>query len=496
MSQQQIRKTFRGLRPGDPDGRNGFWNPERGFRFEIGVGKTASTTQKFTHVTDHWPVARYKTDGVTIAQAYCYLTQYHDSPIGDDVLQQLQADFDRARRDGIKFLLRFAYEYDGAPYGPTLDRLMQHMAQLKDIIRKNIDVIYVLQTGWLGLWGEFHSSALGLEKDPDAVAKIMTGTLELLPESRFTMMRCMRYRTAALEKLGDLREITEDTAFTNAPHARIGFFNDGTLANYWDGGTFFDPPHSAPGNPEFDGVAKEGYFMPVDGELFWTGQYSSPEDATGILAIERFTHHHYTTFSLVHGFSELDQNPEKWTIDTWKEQQITPELLKEHAIRFDPDYFAGVSSRSAFEFIRDHLGYRLAMPEACFDAEAERNIPFTASVVLQNTGFATMINSRNPEFVLLGKEQIVELPADTDCRKLQPAPVHGKRDDVLRHTITYSAPLPEHISAGEYELAFWLPDAEASLRYRPDYAVRLATNVETRIVDGRLLHILGKITVK
>ena len=34
-------------------------NPERGFRFEIGVGKIESDLVKFGHVTDHWPFERF-----------------------------------------------------------------------------------------------------------------------------------------------------------------------------------------------------------------------------------------------------------------------------------------------------------------------------------------------------------------------------------------------------------------------------------------------------
>ena len=59
-------------------------NPERGFRFEIGVGKIESDLVKFGHVTDHWPFERFPY--VTIAQAYCYLTQYWNSEISQEKL--------------------------------------------------------------------------------------------------------------------------------------------------------------------------------------------------------------------------------------------------------------------------------------------------------------------------------------------------------------------------------------------------------------------------
>ncbi len=108
MDNFRISKTFRGMRPVDKDGRDGLANPERGFRFEIGVGRIPSDMVKFAHVRDQWPFLRYKRDGVVISQAYCYLTQFHSSAISDEMLAALQADFDRARCKGVKFLLRFA----------------------------------------------------------------------------------------------------------------------------------------------------------------------------------------------------------------------------------------------------------------------------------------------------------------------------------------------------------------------------------------------------
>lgn len=461
-------------------------NPERGYRFEIGIGKIEADSMTFGHVSDHWPFARYEADGVTIAQAYCYLTQYWNSEIPREKLEALQADFDRARAIGAKFLLRFAYEFDGVVDGPDLDRILAHIKQLTPIVRQNADVIYVLQCGWVGLWGEFHTSIHGHEKNPEAVAKIVTATLEMLPENRFTMMRRMQYKMDLLDTLGDNREITAETAFTQAPHAKIGFFNDGTLANYWDGGTFTEVPYSWRGNYEFDRINREGKYMPVDGELFWTGQFCNPKDAPAIKAAERFTYHHYSTFSLVHGFSELDQNPDRGTIDEWKDQFITPAMLEINGVRFDPDYFAD-GSRTGYEFIRDYLGYRIAIPQVEYTETVAADGELKAEVTLKNYGFSTPINRRKAEFALLAQDgSVIELPTDFDCRTLQP--------DEGCKTLCLSRST-QGIAAGDYTLCLWLPDEAESLRYRQEYAIRLASKIEIAEVGGRLLHKLGAVRI-
>ena len=66
MDNFRIAKTFRGMRPVDKDGRDGLANPERGFRFEIGVGRIPSDMVKVAHVRDQWPFPRYRRDGVVI----------------------------------------------------------------------------------------------------------------------------------------------------------------------------------------------------------------------------------------------------------------------------------------------------------------------------------------------------------------------------------------------------------------------------------------------
>ena len=44
---------------------------------------------------------------------------------------------------------------------------------------------------------------------------------------------------------------------------------------------------------------------------------------------------------------------------------------------------------------------------------------------------------------------------------------------------------------GPWCLGLWLPDPDPRLRYRPEYAVRLATAMPTTVVGGRLLNVLN-----
>ena len=466
--------TPRGIRPTSPGGRDGLANPERGFRFEIYVGNLDADPGLWRHLMDMWPFPRFKADGVTVSQAYCYLSLYPDREIGAEKIAALEADFARARREGVKYLLRFAYDVNmRSTPTPTAETILRHIAQLKPVVRRNIDVIYCLQIGWVGAWGEFHSSALGIDKDPKAVADIVKATLDMLPRERSTMMRRVKYKIDALRALGEqTNEVTAATAHTDLATARIGFFNDATLANWNDMETFFEYPFANAGHPEFDRVAREGLYTPVDGELVWCGM-SQPIYSDGLRTIDRLSKHHYTTFSLTHNHSVLDHNKTPGAIDGWKVTPVTADQLRFYGIDFDPDYFEGVPHRTAYEFIRDHLGYRLALKRAELPAaDGKKGI---ARITLRNYGFAPPVNPRELFVVIRGAGGTVrEMATGFDLRKLLPG---------LEREITVELAIEEGCRVG-----LWLPDVHPDLRTNPAYAVRLASELEVENVDGRLVH--------
>lgn len=452
-------------------------NPERGFRHQIHVG-LESDEKPPSNIVDNWPFAAYAADGAVVAQAYCYLTRYCDSPIPQTKLEALQVSFDRARKDGVKFLLRFAYERDmSRTKGPALQRILSHVIELGGIVRRNADVVYALQLGWVGAWGEFHSSASGVEFDKDATAKIVQYTMKyMLPPNR-----CAQVRTMQILEDVSVR-LPEDVS-------RIGLFNDATLANFFDSGTFMPDrgemmkmawdeilgtTFAMPGGKHFDRlceVAKGN--VPVDGELYWKNCTDWAQQ-NGLEALVRFRRHRYSTFGLVHGNSEFDTRPGIGPVDTWKKTPVTSDLLAAFGIPHDPEYFSGVPFRTAFDYIRDHLGYRLVVKRCGY---SEGRIALT----LHNYGFAAPVNPRKAYFVVLSEGgSVTEISTGTDCRNFA-----AEEDAVISASI---APL----KPGE-RLALWMPDEAESLRFRPEYAIGIARGTTEKIVGGRRLNLLENV---
>ncbi|VAX29623.1 hypothetical protein MNBD_IGNAVI01-1049, partial [hydrothermal vent metagenome] len=309
---------YHGIRSDDPGGRNGLLNPERGFRYDSYIGMPAGDKRWETSsylngkatssYSDDWflmNARRFKADGMTLLQAYCYLTDYYDKPISDKKLVLLQQSLNRCREAGFKFLLRFSYKKNmKREQGPTVKTILSHIDQLAPIIQRNKDIIYVLQAGFVGAWGEWHSSTNYIEEDHSSLAAIIKKELQVLPKDRMIQIRIMpRYKQWVLEDSTINSSIILDStnAFTGVPAARLGFANDGFMAGENDGGTWSEPPFYAnPGNPNFDIVTKESPYMAVDGELYWSDQGGKID---GLKAALRMRLHHFTSFSITHSYS-------------------------------------------------------------------------------------------------------------------------------------------------------------------------------------------------
>ncbi len=483
--------TYRGIRPTDPGGRQGLRNPERGWRIETLIaaepGKPEWGPAAFVQgkvpagFSDEWwlsEAAAYEPFGLTLAQTYVYLDPYVDGPIAEEKLAWLQDSLDALRRNGLKAVLRFAYERDmGGPVGPTPDRVLEHIDQLAPIIQRNVDVIFVMQAGFVGAWGEWHSSKHGIEQDHAALAKIVAKVLEVLPADRMTQVRVPRYKRWVLDDplFGGFAEVDAESAHKGSPTARIGFNNDGFLAGETCGGTWTEPPlYSNPGNPEFDTMTRQSAYVAVDGELFWNDQGGKLD---GLRAAERLRLHHYSSFSLAHSYSGREGKP--YTIDDWLATPITREQVEQAKLPLSDGYFEDhlgrPVARTQFEYITDHLGYRLELQDASFPARLSPGDRLQAAIGLINRGFCTLHNPRPALIALIAADGTVyPFETEADPRTWQPFDPADSEYKPLTHTIALDAQLPADLPPGSYRLGLWLPDAAETLRTDPRYAVRVA----------------------
>jgi hypothetical protein len=514
---------FHGPRPTDPGGRMGLRNPERGWRIETVIAEPARKTfGPARHLVgkvapvyeeDWWMLdaARFESFGLTLVQAYCYLTEFADRPISAEKLQWLQESFDNLRRRGLKAVLRFAYERDmGLKEGPTPDWILQHIDQLQPLLHRNLDVIYVLQAGFIGAWGEWHSAARIGADDYTARARIIKRLLEVLPPERMLQVRVPKYKRLALSQpvLDAFLEVGPGNAFSNIPAARIGFHNDGFLAGPSDGGTWPEGPlFGQPGNPEFDYMTRESAFVPVDGELFWAdqgfdGQAAWGVGVDGLNAAVRMRLHHYSSFSLAHSYSEREGKP--YSIDHWLSTPAAIDALRKAkmplADGWFEDGFGQSVVRTQFEYLQDHLGYRLELQSALIPEQVKPGATFRVEIQLVNRGFSTLCNRRPVKLALVDSAGRVSQIAVNSCdpRQWQPFRPGDVEYQPLVHQIAWEGPLPADVQPGWHRIGLWLPDQAEPLRVDPRYAVRVANRDVPWWTDAHGQHginILGVIEV-
>lgn len=215
----------------------GFTNPERGF-FET----TRTQSSKYTPVNLAALQCYRQNEGVSLIHRYFYLENFVNSGISQQYLDMMQADFDKIRQAGLKVIPRFAYSESAGPnltppYGDaSKERILSHLNQLSDILRKNSDVIAVMQAGFIGLWGEWwYSDHFQPDADWNDRAEVLFGILDILPTTRMIQLRTPRNKQNIYS---DTTPVDLVTAHKDSDRSRTGHHNDCFVSSMSDGGTY------------------------------------------------------------------------------------------------------------------------------------------------------------------------------------------------------------------------------------------------------------------
>ena len=158
-----------------------FPNPERGFYI------TAINNLDGLGAAD---VATAYSDGYRLIYSKIDLSSYRTAELPRAYLAKLQQGFAVARAGGVKLIIRPVYNY---PKGETeyqsaqdasISQVLHHIDQLAPLFRDNVDVIAFVQAGFVGAWGEWHTSSNGLTT-PVNRTRIKNALLAAVPASRF-----------------------------------------------------------------------------------------------------------------------------------------------------------------------------------------------------------------------------------------------------------------------------------------------------------------------
>jgi hypothetical protein len=402
-----------------------FPNPERGFYVQLLLSDHRPGSSPLS--TAQLESLRLKNQ--TVIRRLYEISSFRDGDLSPAFLDTLRRDFDTARKAGFKLILRFGYDFTAKGQDAPKGVILRHLDQLKPVFEADAGVIAFLEAGFVGAWGEWHSSAHGLDKDSDAKREIVLKQLEVLPKSRMTSLRTARYREEVFGSEA-VRPLTLDDVLRIVPKARVGYYNDCFLGSDTDVGTYLGEDEAARA-AEKGFIARDTRFVVQGGE---TCAVSPPRsECTTALAELAQMHWSYLNAS------------------------------------YHPGVLKGWRAQGCMEEIARRLGYRFRLVRSSVPGIATQGGAFEMSFEIGNDGFASPHNPRLVELVLRGPDRGGEY-----ILKLEEDPRMWASGET--RTVSVRGGIPRDMPPGRYEVFLNLPDPTPSLYGRPEYSIRLANS--------------------
>ncbi|HEY4572257.1 MAG TPA: DUF4832 domain-containing protein [Kribbella sp.] len=375
-----------------------------------------------------------------------YLEKFAKQDVIDKhYLDLMQADFRTARAAGVKMIVRFAYALPGdgwpppTPYGDApVARVVKQIQQLTPILRQNADVIAVVQSGFVGLWGEgYYTDYFSDPQDPSQVSDqnwadrkaVITALLKALPADKMIQVRTpyMKQRMFGVPT-GTAGALTAEQAYNGSPLARIGHHNDCFLASPDDFGTYLSDPIEL----DKDFVAQDTNYVPEGGE---TCAVNPPRSEWASASAEMARLH----------FSFLN-------------------------IEYHPDVLASWGDN--ITIAKQKLGYRFALTQGTFTDQAHPRGNVRVNLQIRNDGWAAPYNPRQVQVIFQNDKNTYKVNVPADPRRW------GAGTTTNLNWTVPAPPVP-----GKYKLLLNIADPKlqsqtrmpgSSESYNAVYAVRLA----------------------
>lgn len=395
-----------------------FTNPERGLYRHSGDCDR--------HAFDLSTLQRYRlNEDVSLVMCIFYLKNFADAPILQNTLDFFQQQMSIVRAAGLKAIVRFAYTADETGIDANPTQLAKHLDQLAPYLSANTDVIYVVQAGFVGAWGEWHYTRnygnKGTVSPTDWANRkaVVDKLLQIVPPQRMVQLRTPRFKRIMYS--GDA--LLSSQAFGGSTISRIGHHNDCFLASTRDMGTYTNT------SIEYPYLAAETTYLPMGGEACVV----NPPRSECFTALEELKRFHWSYLNRDHG---------QVVLNSW-------------------------NTGGCFDEIKQKLGYRFSLHAGSYTASARPGSAFKLNIALQNDGWAAPFNARHVELILRHTTSgaLYRFPLETDPRHWLPGQLI---------TLNQSTVLPASMPVGTYSVLLNLPDAAATLSSRPEYSIQLA----------------------
>lgn len=418
-------------------------NPDRGYRidswcdlYEMTLVKDPKAVMK-ARLQEQVPP-----EGMPmISQTYIYLSGFNSRAITDKGLQALGQVFEAHLELGIKIQPRFCYAKDinDALNDAPQNIMLQHIKQLAPVIKTWSRAIQFFPICFIGAWGEWHGEYYPIDRA--LIAKTVMEQL-VVPNNLYALIRLPAYKN-----------LLKGTPY----YDRIGIENDSIFGKIVDMG--YGTGGLDGGSDQWMQLLREAAYTPQEGELYLQYWFKENDvELDNLKILEQLSEHRFTTLSLIHSYVDAGAGDDT-NIGKWKKEPITESWLKGRGIQYDPAWFRDKAGktirRNMFEFVRDHLGYKLVAQRVKVSGSGKPSSALNVEMPLINYGFAAAFNLESG-FVLLdsGNQVVSTVKSGVPETWYNRNPAQYTDSRNLTHTLKATLKLPA--KPGRYKLAFYL----------------------------------------
>lgn len=405
-------------------------NPDRGFYSTENL-----ITSQVGGVGGQPDYAFLRRAGYTLIRVLVRLDDFRNGPISEAALAQMNAGFANMRQNGLKAQLGFSYNFpsnwdvSNPPPDAPLSVVLGHLDQLQPVFANNKDVIASMSRGFIGAWGEGHSSSNGIDT-PAAKQAIFDKILSVYPSERMVQLRTVLEMKAVVPSRVDAA-----TAHDKSVAARTGLINACFMVNDSDAGTYL---------PSEQIDAQKAYLAEASKHVLIGGETcevptTTRRDTCANARIELARFH----------FTYLNDSFYGPTIEAWKRD-------------------------GCFDEIADKLGYRIELLRSRVAKRTKAGTPLEAEILLRNVGYAAPYNERGLAIALRNTQtlQIIWLRVMQERdKKFDPRFWLPEDGDI---TVNMAPVIPADAPPGKYEVLLSLHDPVQALASNPAYSIRTA----------------------
>lgn len=323
----------------------------------------------------------YELEAPQVVQTYFYLTQYRDKDLDQAAIDNMNAYFAACRKMNVTIALRFAYVFNYEQRDTqdcvSLEQMLRHMEQIKPVLAENRDVLFCLEGGFFGEWGEQSGGSTWWVNGQGG--KIMDAAVEMVPDDLWVVVRYY--------------DVWAQTKATTKK--QLGFHNDYIcgFSHAWDTGGKWT-------TEAYQHTKLLSSTVLFEGEMPWGGQL--PNNATNLNGwdvVKYLYDNHYTVLSCYHNNREGGVT---YDMKKWRSVTVTPQLLDQYGMRYYDEWFKTADgkavARSLFDYLQQFLGYHLVSSDVTVKKTSTKA---DVSFSLTNYGFAAPLALKEIKLVIM-----------------------------------------------------------------------------------------------